>query len=102
MKSVGRKLDRLIINRAEGASIYDVRSGWGKGVPKKPTKGTGFVTVTREGKGEKNQKISDVIYGRPLRRLRGRSRGWGTSELLPTVVVVVAAAALALGSSGVD
>ena len=53
--------------RKLGTSIYDVRSGWGEGVPKKQTKGTKFVTGGRGSK--KSEKFADVIYGSPQRAL---------------------------------
>ena len=54
-----------------GASIYDVRRGWGEGVPKKQTKGT-RLRESGHDKGEgvkKSENVADVIYGSPLARL---------------------------------
>ena len=57
----------------KGASIYDVRSGWGERGPQKAderNKICRFVTATGGGV-KKSENLSDIIYGSPL---RGRER----------------------------
>ena len=51
-----------------GASIYDVRRGWGEGVPKKQTKGKRLrESGCDKGEGvKKSENVADVIYGSPL------------------------------------
>ena len=48
----------------KGPYLYDVRTGWGRWVPKKQTKGTW------EGV-QKSEKFADVVYGRPLKEMDG-------------------------------
>ena len=59
------KQDEKERTKGKGASIYEVRSGWGRGVPKKQTKGARlceFCTYLGGGRGSKNPKIMRTSY----------------------------------------
>ena len=56
------------VGRGKGASIYDVRSGWGRGSPKSRRKEQNQL-ICDSGRGEgvkKSEIFADVIVGSPL------------------------------------